>query len=58
MSGPPRRHVEAVRLLLSLGIDPNFQADTGRTSLHGAGHKGATEVAELLVAAGGQAGYP
>jgi len=46
--------VEAVRLLLSLGVDPNFQADTGRTSLHGAGHKGATEVAELLVAAGGR----
>lgn len=43
---------EAVRLLLSLGIDPNFQADTGRTALHGAGHKGATEVAQLLVAAG------
>ena len=46
--------VEAVRLLLSLGIDPNFQADTGRTSLHGAAHKGATQVAEILVAAGGR----
>jgi len=46
--------LEAVRLLLSLGIDPNFQADTGRTSLHGAAHKGATQVAELLVAAGGR----
>ena len=46
--------VEAIRLLLSLGIDPNFQADTGRTALHGAGHKGATKVAEILVAAGGK----
>ena len=46
--------VEAVKLLLELGIDPNFQADTGRTALHGAGHKGATEVTKVLVAAGGK----
>jgi ankyrin repeat protein len=44
--------VEAIRLLLDLGIDPNIQADTGRTALHGAAHKGATEVARILVAAG------
>lgn len=44
--------VEAVKLLLELGIDPNYQADTGRTSLHGAAHKGATEVVRILVAAG------
>lgn len=44
--------VEAVKLLLELGIDPNHQADTGRTALHGAAHKGATEVAKILVAAG------
>jgi uncharacterized protein len=44
--------VEAVRLLLELGIDPNIQADTGRTALHGAAHKGATEVARILVEAG------
>jgi ankyrin repeat protein len=44
--------VEAVKLLLDLGIDPNFQSDTGRVALHGAGHKGATEVARILVAAG------
>jgi ankyrin repeat protein len=44
--------VEAVRLLLDLGIDPNAQADTGRVALHGAAHKGATEVARILVAAG------
>lgn len=44
--------VEAVKMLLDLGIDPNHQADTGRTSLHGAAHKGATEVARILVEAG------
>jgi uncharacterized protein len=44
--------VEAVKYLLSLGLDPNLQADTGRVALHGAAHKGATEVVKLLVAAG------
>ncbi|MBN1239615.1 MAG: ankyrin repeat domain-containing protein [Gammaproteobacteria bacterium] len=44
--------VEAVKLLLELGIDPNFQADTGRVALHGAAHKGATEVVRILVEAG------
>jgi ankyrin repeat protein len=44
--------VEAVRLLLELGIDPNHQAATGRVALHGAAHKGATEVARILVEAG------
>ena len=44
--------VEAVKLLLELGIDPNQQADTGRVALHGAAHKGATEVVKILVEAG------
>jgi uncharacterized protein len=44
--------VEAVKLLLDLGIDPNAQADTGRVALHGAAHKGATEVVRVLVEAG------
>jgi ankyrin repeat protein len=44
--------VEAVRLLLDLGIDPNIQSLTGRVALHGAGHKGSTEVVKLLVARG------
>ncbi|MDQ2641615.1 MAG: ankyrin repeat domain-containing protein [Pseudomonadota bacterium] len=48
----PAQTVETVKLLLSLGIDPNFQADTGRVALHGAAHKGATEVVKLLVGAG------
>lgn len=50
----PEQTVEAVKLLLSLGVDPNFQANTGRTALHGAAHKGATEVAKVLVEAGGR----
>jgi ankyrin repeat protein len=41
--------LEAVKLLLNLGLDPNSQADTGRTSLHGAAHKGATAVVQVLV---------
>jgi ankyrin repeat protein len=48
----PAETVETVKYLLSLGIDPNVQADTGRVALHGAAHKGATEVVKLLVAAG------
>ncbi len=43
---------EAIKYLLELGIDPNFQADTGRTALHGAAHKGATGVVQILVDAG------
>jgi len=41
--------VEAVKLLLELGLDPNAQADTGRTALHGAAHKGSTAVVQILV---------
>jgi ankyrin repeat protein len=44
--------VEAVKLLLSLGVDPNYQAETGRVALHGAAHKGATEVVKVLIDAG------
>jgi uncharacterized protein len=39
---------EAVKLLLDLGLDPNAQADTGRVALHGAAHKGATNVVQIL----------
>jgi ankyrin repeat protein len=45
-------NVDAIKLLLSLGNDPNAQAQTGRTALHGAGHKGATRVIQVLVDAG------
>ena len=47
-----KQTIEAVKMLLELGIDPNFQADTGRVALHGAAHKGATEVVQILVDAG------
>ena len=45
----PEQTLEAVKLLLDLGLDPNAQADTGRVALHGAAHKGATAVAQVLV---------
>ncbi len=45
-------NIEAVKMLLALGNDPNAQAETGRTALHGAGHKGRTEVIQILVDAG------
>ena len=35
-----KANVEAVKLLLDLGVDPNVQAETGRTALHGAGSQG------------------
>ena len=35
-------NVEAVKMCLDLGIDPNVADDEGRTSLHGAAHKGRT----------------
>src|SRR5205085_3452818 len=53
----PTQTLEAVRLLLDLGLDPNAQADTGRVALHGAAHKGATAVAQLLVDYGGWLGF-
>jgi ankyrin repeat protein len=39
---------EAVKLLVDLGLDVNAQADTGRTAMHGAAHKGATAVVQVL----------
>ena len=44
--------LEAIKMLLDLGLDPNLQADTGRVALHGAGHKGHAEAVELLYNAG------
>ena len=41
--------LDAVRLLLELGQNPNVQADTGRVALHGAAHKGRADVVQLLV---------
>jgi ankyrin repeat protein len=39
---------DAVKLLIELGNDVNAQADTGRTALHGAAHKGRTDVIQIL----------
>ena len=45
----PESTLEAVKMLLDLGLDPNAQADTGRTALHGAAHKGRPDVVQVLV---------
>jgi uncharacterized protein len=44
----PESTLEAVKMLLDLGLDVNLQADTGRTALHGAAHKGRSDVVQLL----------
>jgi|SRR5579872_6179291 len=46
-------NVETVKMLLDLGIDPNIHDEDGRTSLHGAAHKGRNEIIQLLVDHGG-----
>jgi ankyrin repeat protein len=45
----PANTLEAVKMLLDLGLDPNVQSDTGRTALHGAAHKGRPDVVQVLV---------
>jgi uncharacterized protein len=45
----PASTLDAVKMLLELGLDPNAQADTGRTALHGAAHKGRPDVVQILV---------
>jgi ankyrin repeat protein len=42
-------NVEAVKMCLDLGIDPNLANKDGRTALHGAAHKGRNDVVQLLV---------
>jgi ankyrin repeat protein len=44
----PKATLEAVKMLLDLGLDVNLQADTGRTALHGAAHKGRADVIQAL----------
>ncbi|HEY6508435.1 MAG TPA: ankyrin repeat domain-containing protein [Vicinamibacterales bacterium] len=45
----PQATFDAVKMLIDLGLDVNAQADTGRVALHGAGHKGRTDVIQVLV---------
>jgi ankyrin repeat protein len=45
----PEEHVEAIRMLLDLGLDPNHANTEGRTPLMGAALKGRSEVIQLLV---------
>ena len=40
--------LDAVKLLVELGLDVNVQADTGRTALHGAAHKGRADIIQVL----------
>ena len=48
----PKENVEAVRMLLDLGLDPNHANNEGRTALMGAALKGRPEVIRLLVERG------
>jgi ankyrin repeat protein len=45
----PKDNIEAVRMLLDLGLDPNWHNNDGRTALMGAAHKGRNEVVQMLV---------
>ncbi|MCU1339314.1 MAG: hypothetical protein JWO19_4895 [Bryobacterales bacterium] len=47
-----KESVEAVKMLLDLGLDPNATSDEGRAPLHGAAHKGRNAVVQMLVDAG------
>ena len=44
-----KENLEAMRMLLDLGLDPNWANQEGRTPLMGAALKGRTEVIQLLV---------
>lgn len=50
------RHIEATRLVLAGGADPNIADREGRSPLDHARAKGQTEVARLIAAAGGRPG--
>ena len=41
-------NIEAVKMCLALGNDPNVVDDEGRMAMHGAAHKGRTAVIQLL----------
>ncbi|MEO5923019.1 MAG: ankyrin repeat domain-containing protein [Bryobacteraceae bacterium] len=48
------KNVEAVKMLLDLGVNVNQADEEGRTALHGAAHKGRNEIVQMLVDAGGK----
>jgi uncharacterized protein len=48
----PQENVEAIRLLLDLGLDPNGANNEGRTALMGAALKGRNAAVQLLVERG------
>jgi uncharacterized protein len=52
------QNLEAVKLCLDLGLDPNFRDNDGRTPLHGAAHKGRNSVIQLLVDRGARLDIP
>jgi ankyrin repeat protein len=43
------QNVEAVKMLLDLGLDPNASNKEKRAALHGAAHKGRNEIIQMLV---------
>jgi len=45
----PQENLEAIRMLLDLGLDPNAANNEGRTALMGAALKGRNDVIQLLV---------
>src|SRR5579863_916600 len=45
----PEQNLEAVKMILDAGVDPNSQDDDGRAALHGAAHKGRNAVIQILV---------
>jgi ankyrin repeat protein len=48
----PKENLEAMRMLLDLGLDPNHANVEGRTALMGAALKGRSDVVQLLVERG------
>jgi ankyrin repeat protein len=50
----PKATFDAVKMLIDLGLDVNLQADTGRTAMHGAAHKGRSDVVQILFDHGGR----
>ncbi|HEY6362273.1 MAG TPA: ankyrin repeat domain-containing protein, partial [Vicinamibacterales bacterium] len=48
----PQDNLETIRLLLDLGLDPNYANNEGRTPLMGAALKGRNDVVRLLVERG------